>query len=132
MKGFFEIFAWSYTYLKTYDTSVMQFKIPLNPDTKPVKQKLRNLNTMLLPIIEKEIRKLWDAKIIVPLRFSNWVANIVPVWKKNGEIRICVDFRNLNKCSLKDNYPFPKMDHILKSVVGSKRISMIDGYSGYN
>ena len=47
---------------------------------------------MLLPIIENEIKKLWKAKIIIPLRFSDWVANIVLVRKKNGEIRICVDF----------------------------------------
>jgi hypothetical protein len=66
------------------------------------------------------------------LRYSEWVANLVPVRKKNGEIRLCVDFRNLNKCSLKDNYPLPKMDHILQKVVGATRISMMDGFSGYN
>jgi hypothetical protein len=43
-----------------------------------------------------------------------------------------VDFRNLNRCSLKDNYPLPKMDHILQRIVGEKRISMLDGYSRYN
>ena len=48
--------------------------------------------------------------------------NLVPVRKKNGEIRLCVDFRNLNRASLKDNYP----------LVGAKRIQMIDGFSGYN
>ena len=87
---------------------------------------------MLLPIIEKKINKLWKAKIILPIRFYNWVANIVPIRKKNGEIRIYVDFRNLNRCSLKDNYPLPKMDHILQRVVGSKHLSMIDGFFGYN
>ena len=87
---------------------------------------------MLLPIIENEIKKLWKAKIIIPLKFSDWVANIVPVRKKNGEIRICVDYQNLNKCSLKDNYAFPKMDHLLQKVMGANQISMIDGYSGYN
>jgi hypothetical protein len=56
----------------------------------------------------------------------------VHVRKKNGEIRLCVDFRNLNRFSLKDNYPLSKMDHILQRVVGAKRISMLDGYSGYN
>ena len=75
---------------------------------------------------------MWEANIILPLRFSNWVANIVPVGKKNGEIWICVDFRNLNRCSLKDNYPLPKMDHILQRVVESKHLYMIDGFSGYN
>jgi hypothetical protein len=43
-----------------------------------------------------------------------------------------VDFRNLNRFSLKDNYPLPKMDYILQIVVSEKRISMLDGYSGYN
>ena len=45
---------------------------------------------------------------------------------------MCVDFRNLNKCSLKDNYQVPKMDHILQRVVGAKRMSFLDGYSGFN
>jgi hypothetical protein len=83
-------------------------------------------------VIEKEFKKLLDAKIIVPLRYSNWVANLVPVRKKSGEIRLCVDFRNLNKSSLKDNYPLPKMDHVLEKVVGANRMSMIDRFSVYN
>ena len=66
------------------------------------------------------------------LRYSEWIANLVPVRKKNGEIRLCVDFRNLNRASLKDNYPLPKMDHILQKVVGASRMSMMDGFSGYN
>ena len=91
----------------------MQHKIPLREDAKPYKQKLRQINPLLLPSIEKEIKKPLKAKIIVPLRYSEWVANIVPARKKNGEIRLCVDFRNLNRASLKYNYPLPKMDHIL-------------------
>ena len=43
-------------------------------------------------MIEKEVKKLFDAKIIVSLRFSKWVANQVSVRKKNGEIRLCIDF----------------------------------------
>jgi hypothetical protein len=81
-------------------------------------------------LIEKEVKKLFEAKIIVSLRFSKWVENLVPVRKKSGEIRLCVDFRNLNKVSLKDNYPLPKMDHILQKVVGSQKMSMLDGFSG--
>ena len=68
----------------------------------------------------------------MPLRYSEWVANLVPVRKKNGEIMLCVDFINLNRASLKDNYPLPKMDHILQKVVGASRMSMMGGFSGYN
>jgi hypothetical protein len=104
----------------------------LNKGTKPFRQKLRSFNPLLLPTMEREIRKLLDARIIIPLRYSEWIVNLVPVRKKNGEIRLCVDFRNLNKCSRKDNYPLPKMEHILQKVSGSKVMSFIDGFSGYN
>ena len=62
---------------------------------------MRRFNPLLLPVIEKEIKKLFDAKIIVSLRHSKWLANVVPVRKKNGEIRICIDFRNLIEFLLK-------------------------------
>jgi hypothetical protein len=104
----------------------------LKDDTKPFRLKLRKINPMLLPIMEKEVKKLLDAQIIIPLRYSEWIANIVLVRKKNGEIRLCFDFRNLNRCSRKDNYPLPKMEHILQRVTCSTRMSMIDGLSGYN
>jgi len=110
----------------------MQHKIPLKEDAKLYKQKLRQINPLLLPSIEKEIKKLLKAKIILPLRYSRWVEKLVPVRKKNGEIRLFVDFINLNRVSLNDNYPLPKMDHILQKVVGASRMSMMDGFSGYN
>jgi hypothetical protein len=93
--------------------------IPIKKYHKPFKNKLRIINPLLLPLIEKEIKKLFEANIILSLRFSKWVANLVYVRKKSGEIRLCVDFINLNKVSLKENYPLPKMDHILQKVVGS-------------
>ena len=75
---------------------------------------------------------MYEVKIIVPIRYSKWVSNIVPTKKKSDQIRLCIDFRNLNKISLKENYPLLKMDHILQRVVGSSRISLIDGCSRYN
>jgi hypothetical protein len=132
MKHYLDIFAWSYEDLKVFDTEIIRHKIPLKPRSKPVKQKFKKFNPLLLPIIEKEMKRLLEEKIIVPLRYSEWVANLVSIRKKNGEIRLCVDFKNLNMCSLKDNYPLPKMDYILQRVIGAKRISMLDGYSGYN
>eukprot|EP00253_Pinus_taeda_P022399 PITA_22399 len=57
---------------------------------------------------------------------------MVPVRKKNGDIRICIDFRNLNKASLNDNFSLPTMEQILQSVAGSELMSFLDGFSGYN
>jgi hypothetical protein len=110
LKEFADVFAWAYQDLKTYDTSFIEHKIPLKEEAKPFNQKLRQINPILLPVMEKEVKKLLDAQIIIPLRYSEWVANLVPVRKKSGEIRLCVDFRNLNKSSRKDNYPLPNME----------------------
>ena len=118
--------------MKFSDTSIIKHTIPLKENEKSFKRKLIRVNPLLLPLIEKEIGNLFDAKIIVFLRNSRWLDNIVPVRKKNGEIRLCIDFRNLNRVSLKDNYTMPKMDHILQKVVGAHRISTLDIFSGYN
>lgn len=56
---------------------------------------------------------MYEAQIIEPFRYSDWVSNLVTTRKKTREIKFCVDFRNLNNVSLKDNYPLPKIDHIL-------------------
>ena len=132
LASFANVFAWDYSDLKTYDTNIIQHTIPIKPNQKPFRQKLRRINPKLLPSIEKEVNRLYKSGIIVPIRFSDWISNSVPVRKKTGEIRLCIDFRNLNKVSLKDNYPLPKMDHILQQVVGASRMSLLDGYSGYN
>ena len=75
---------------------------------------------------------MYEVGIIAPIIFSEWVSNLVPTRKKTTEIRLFVDMRNVNKVSLKDNYPLPKMDHILQRVVEASRISLLDGFSGYN
>ena len=83
-KEYIDVFAWKYEDLRTYDTSIIQHKIPLRPGVRPFKQKLRQTNPILLPIIEKEVNKLLDPKIIIPLRYSEWVANLVPTRYKSG------------------------------------------------
>ncbi len=55
---------------------------------------------------------------------------MVPVRKKNGDIRICIDFRNLNRACQKDKFPLPTMEQILQSIVGSKLMSFLDGFLG--
>jgi hypothetical protein len=90
------------------------------------------MHPKLEPIVQKELNKLLSAKIIFPVRHTQWVSNLVPVRKKNREIWLCVDFRNLNKVSDKDNYPVPPMEQILQQVSGSERLSLLDGFSGYN
>lgn len=111
---------------------MFQHEIPLKPDAKPFRQRQRPINPTLAPKMKDELIKLRDAKIIKPIRHSTWVSNLVPVRKKNGDIRLCIDFRNLNISSLKDSYALPNMEILLQKVTGNELLSMMDRFSGYN
>ena len=76
---------------------------------KPVQQNLRKIHPNLENQIKSELNKLLKAKIIFPVGHSRWVSNLVPVRKNNGDIRIRIDFLNLNKACQKDNFPLPPM-----------------------
>ena len=97
-------------------------------DDKPIQQKLRKIHANLESQIKFELNKMLKAKIIFPVRHSKWMSNTVLVRKKDGEIRICIDFKNLNKAYQKDNFPLPTMEQILQSVAGSKLMSFLDGF----
>ena len=61
----------------------------------------------------------------------DWVANIVPVLKKNGKIRICIDYRDLNTACPKDEFLLPITDVMIDKTCDFKRMSFMDGFSGY-
>ena len=88
-------------------------------DDKLVQHKLRKIHPNLESQIKYELNKLLKAKIIFLVRHSKWVSNLVPIKKKNGDICICIDFRNLNKACQKDNFPLPPMEKNLQSIAGS-------------
>jgi hypothetical protein len=132
IREFKDVFTWYYEYLKAYQEDVIQHVIPLINGAKPFRQKLRQMNPKVSPQVQKELQKMVEVGIIEPIRYSSWVSNLVIVRKKTGEIRICVDFRNLNQASLKDNYPLPNMEYLLQRVTSAEMMSMLDGFSGYN
>ena len=82
--------------------------------------------------IKEEIERLVRASFIKPARYVDWLSNIVPILKKNGKLRICIDFRNLNMATLKDEYPMPVADLLVDGASRYKVLSFMDGHSGYN
>lgn len=91
----------------------MTHTIPLKEGSTPHRQRQRLINLILEPIIHQEVHNLLTTHIIFPVWHSTWVANLVPIRKNNDEIRLCIDFKNLNKASTKDKYPFPSLDEVL-------------------
>jgi hypothetical protein len=82
--------------------------------------------------VKEEVDRLLQAGFIQPCRYADWVSNVVPVEKNMGKIRICVDFRNLNRAAPKDEYPMPIADLLVNSMSGNKVISFLDGNASYN
>ena len=66
------------------------------------------------------------------VEYLEWLANVVPVPKKDGKVRVCVDFHDLNKASPKDDFPLPHIDMLVDINVGHSMLSFMDGFSGYN
>lgn len=87
------------------DPQIAQHNIPLVPNAKPVKQKLRRMKPDVALKIKEEVSKQLQAEFIKVVNYPEWVANVVPVPKKDGRVRMCVDFRDLNKASPKDDFP---------------------------
>ena len=60
------------------------------------------------------------------------MTNVVPVPKKDGKVQICVDYRDLNRASPKDNFPLPYIDTLVDNTTKNSLFSFMDGFSRYN
>uniref|UniRef100_A0A2N9GTJ6 Reverse transcriptase/retrotransposon-derived protein RNase H-like domain-containing protein n=1 Tax=Fagus sylvatica TaxID=28930 RepID=A0A2N9GTJ6_FAGSY len=132
LREFHEIFAWSYQDMPGLDTDIVVHKIPLKPECKPVKQALRRMKPEVILKIKEEVEKQLKAGFLSTVTYSDWVANIVPVPKKDGKVRMCVDYRDLNRASPKDNFPLPHIDTLVDNTATNVVFSFMDGFSGYN
>ena len=127
-----DIFAWSYEEMSVIDPKIVEHEITTYLDAKPVWQKLRLVNPRKATAIKVEVEKLLKEGFIYPIHLTQWVSNPVPVDKKQGTIRVCTDFHDLNKACPKDNYPTPFIDQIIDECAGCEAFSFMDGFSGYN
>ena len=74
------------------DLAIAAHKLAIGEDKKPVKQTPRNMRIEVEKAVNKEIKKLIDANFIREEQYPEWLSSVVPVKKKNGNIRICIDF----------------------------------------
>jgi hypothetical protein len=131
-KEFRDIFAWSYEEMSGTDPSIVVHEIKTYPGAKPVQQRLHPVHPRKAATIKLEVEKLLKAGFIYPVALTEWVSNPVPIDKKGGSIRVCVDYRDINKACPKDNFPTPFVDQIVDDCAGSEIFSLMDGFSGYN
>ena len=132
LKEFKDVFAWDYNEMPGLNLGLIAHMLNVDPQAKPVAQPARIFRTEIEGQIVKEVQKLLAAGFIKPIQHPRWLSNIVPVKKKNGQIRCCVDFRNLNKACPKDEFPLQNMDLLIDFALGSAMFLFMDGFSGYN
>ena len=112
---------------------LVEHYLNINPGAKPVKQAMRCFGDKKRRTIRMELAKLLEAGFVIEVIHTDWVANPVLVPKKNSEIlRMCIDYSGLNKHCPKDQFPLPRIDQVIDSMVGAELLCFLDAYSGYH
>ncbi|GKV11349.1 hypothetical protein SLEP1_g22613 [Rubroshorea leprosula] len=114
------------------DRNLVEHRLPIKEDFKPFKQPPRRMSPEVTLKVKEEIERLLKVGFIKTSRYVEWLSNVVFVVKKNGKLRICVNFRNPNLVTSKDEYPMPIADLLVDGTACHRILSFMDGHSGYN
>ena len=112
-----DVFAWLASDLKGVSRDIIQHSLDINPKMKLKKQRQRKMSEDRILAVKVKVQRLLDANVIREVKYSEWLANIVLVPKKNGKMRMCIDFIDLNKACKKDPFPLPRIDTSVDKVV---------------
>ena len=82
--------------------------------------------------VKEEIQKQLNVGFLSVVEYHEWLANGFPIPKKDGKVRVYVDFRYLDKANPMDNFPLPHIDMLVDSTAGHPMLSFMDGFSRYN
>ena len=111
-------------------TNPFQHTIELLPGTSPSYEPVRRLSVPLLKELKEQLIQLQEKGFITP-SCSPYGAPILFVKKKNGKLRLCIDYRKLNQQTIKNRYPLPRTDDLLDLLQGAHVFSTLDLASGY-
>ena len=114
------------------DPEIAVHRLNIKPEAKPIEQAQRRFHPLLMKKIEKKVKKFKDVGLIREEKDPDWLANIASVTKKNGQIRVCIDFRDPNNAFPKDEFPPPITEIMINNTRGYEHLSFIEGLSGYN
>ena len=132
LQDYNDVFAWSYQDISSLDIEIVVHWLPLREECASIKHKLRRVKLEMLLKIKEEVKKQLDAGFLEVFKYPQWVANIVSVPKKDGKVRMCVNYQDLNRASPKDNFPLPYIDTLVDNTAKHSLFSFMDGFSGYN
>jgi hypothetical protein len=109
----------------------LEFTIDLKPGTKPIARMPYQMSTPELQELKMQLKELLDLGLIRP-SVSPWGVPVIFVRKKDGSWRLCIDYRQLNKATIKNQYPLPRIDDLFDQMKGETMFSKIDLRLGYH
>ena len=118
--------------MHSLDENLVEHRLPIKPGYRPFEQALRRIRSNVMVDVKSKITRLYEAKFIRLCRYAEWISSVVPMYEKNGKMRVCIDFRDLNKATPMDGYPMPVADMVVDATVEHKVISFMDGNDVYN
>ena len=112
-------------------TNATEHIIELLPEQdEPFKERFRRITLHEVEEVRQHIQEMLDREAIWPSQ-SPWCNTVILVWKKDGTLRFCIDFRHLNACTKKDSYLIPKCPETMEPLVGARYFSTMDLKSGF-
>ena len=109
----------------------VDFKIELHPSTSPISMTPHRMAPVELQELKVQIQELLD-KGCIRLSTSPWAASVLFAKKKDKTLRLCIDFRQLNRVTIKNWYPLPRIDDLFDYLRGARVYSKIDLRTGYH
>ena len=109
----------------------VEFSIDLLPGAQPISKAPYRMAPLELQELKEQLQELLDKGFIRP-SVSPWGAPVLFVKKKDGSMRLCIDYRELNRITVKNKYPLPRIDDLFDQLQGAKYFSKIDLRSGYH
>ncbi|KAA0051866.1 ty3-gypsy retrotransposon protein [Cucumis melo var. makuwa] len=109
----------------------IDFAIELEPGTAPISRAPYRMAPAELKELKVQLQKLLDKSVIRP-SVSPWGAPVLFVKKNDGSMRLCIDYRELNKVTVKNRYPLPRIDDLFDQLQGATVFSKIGLRSGYH
>jgi hypothetical protein len=125
-------FSWTASDLQGVSRDIIQHSLDIDPKMRLKKQRQRKISEERILVAKAKVQRLLYANVIREIMYLEWHANVVLVPKKNGKMRMCRDFTNLNKACIKDSFLLPRIDASVDKAAGCQRFSLIDCFSGYH
>lgn len=111
----------------------IEIHLPVRPEVPPVKQPLRRIPAALARMVKEKLDELEQSDIIERVTEpSPWISALIPIFKDNGELRLCVDMRRVNEAILREHHPLPVFDESFPYLTKAKYFTVLDIKQAYH